>query len=99
MAEAAIASGRGLARESAIAEALALGSRVEGQHPLRARETDVAEGIARGLTNRQIAAELVITEGTVANHVAHVLAKLNLRSRAQIAVWASAQLVPSAIAE
>jgi DNA-binding NarL/FixJ family response regulator len=44
--------------------------------------------IARGLTNQGIADELVLTPGTVANHVEHILTKLGFRSRAQIAVWA-----------
>jgi DNA-binding CsgD family transcriptional regulator/tetratricopeptide (TPR) repeat protein len=55
---------------------------------LSTRETEVAALIAQGLSNREIAAELVITEKTAANHVEHIMAKLNLRSRAQIAVWA-----------
>ena len=56
---------------------------------LSQREAEVATHIARGLTNRQIAAELVIGEATVATHVVHILAKLGLASRAQIAVWAT----------
>jgi DNA-binding NarL/FixJ family response regulator len=55
---------------------------------LSPRETEVAGLIAQGLSNREIAARLVITEKTAANHVEHIMAKLNLRSRAQIAVWA-----------
>jgi DNA-binding NarL/FixJ family response regulator len=58
---------------------------------LTAREQDVAALIGRGLTNRQIGAALVITEGTVASHVVHILDKLGYRSRAQIAVWAAEQ--------
>ena len=59
-----------------------------GPSPLSAREREVAALIARGLTNRQIADELVITEGTAANHVKHILTKLALDSRVQIAAWA-----------
>lgn len=44
--------------------------------------------IAKGLSNREIAAALVITEKTATNHVEHVMSKLELRSRAQIAAWA-----------
>ena len=51
------------------------------------REREVAELIARGLTNRQIAAELVVAEGTVANHVKNILARLGFDSRVQIAAW------------
>jgi hypothetical protein len=47
--------------------------------------------IAQGLTNREIAAGLVVTERTAATHVEHILNKLGLRSRAQVAVWAAAQ--------
>jgi non-specific serine/threonine protein kinase len=65
---------------------------VVGREPaiaaLTPRELQVAGLVARGLTNRQIAAELVITEGTAANHVKHILARLVLDSRVQIAAWA-----------
>ena len=55
--------------------------------PLSRREWEVALLIARGYTNQQIASELVLTPGTVANHVAHILTKLDLQSRTQVAVW------------
>ena len=55
---------------------------------LTQREREVAALVVRGLTNRQIAAELVITEGTAANHVKHILARLGVESRVQIAAWA-----------
>jgi DNA-binding NarL/FixJ family response regulator len=57
---------------------------------LSGRECQVAALIALGHTNKQIAAELVITESTVARHVEHILAKLGLRSRIQVATWAMA---------
>jgi len=60
-----------------------------GATVLTPRERDVAALIAGGATNGQIAAELVIGPGTVATHVSHILAKLGLVSRAQVAVWAS----------
>jgi non-specific serine/threonine protein kinase len=50
---------------------------------LSPRENEVTALIAQGLSNREIAAELVITEKTAANHIEHIMAKLNLRSRAQ----------------
>jgi predicted ATPase/class 3 adenylate cyclase/DNA-binding CsgD family transcriptional regulator len=56
---------------------------------LTAREQEVAGLIARGLTNRQIGETLVITEGTAASHVVHILDKLGFSSRAQIAIWAA----------
>ena len=51
---------------------------------LTVREQEVAFLVARGLTNRQIAQELSISEHTVANHVRKILKKLGLRSRAQV---------------
>jgi non-specific serine/threonine protein kinase len=57
-------------------------------HPLTHREVDVARLIARGHTNRQIAEALVISEGTAAVHVKHILNKLGLESRTQVAAWA-----------
>jgi predicted ATPase/DNA-binding CsgD family transcriptional regulator len=51
---------------------------------LTAREQEVALLVGRGLTNRQIAQELSISEHTVANHVRKILKKLGLRSRIQI---------------
>jgi predicted ATPase/DNA-binding NarL/FixJ family response regulator len=68
------------------AQAVSQPSRAPGG--LTPREQEVAALVARGLTNRQIADELVITEGTAANHVKHILAKLTLDSRVQIAAWA-----------
>jgi DNA-binding NarL/FixJ family response regulator len=52
------------------------------------REREVASLIAEGLTNAEIAETLVLTEGTVANHLEHVLRKLRLRNRTQVATWA-----------
>jgi hypothetical protein len=47
----------------------------------------VAQLVARGMTNRQIAQELVIAASTVERHVANILRKLDIRSRSQLAVW------------
>lgn len=55
--------------------------------PLTERERIVARLIAAGLTNAQIATELHVSRATVSTHVAHVLAKLGFRSRAQVAAW------------
>jgi DNA-binding NarL/FixJ family response regulator len=48
----------------------------------------VAALVAEGLTNRQVAARLVISESTAANHVDHILSKLGFHNRSQIAAWA-----------
>jgi non-specific serine/threonine protein kinase len=55
--------------------------------PLSAREVEVATLVTRGLTNKEIAARLVISERTAATHVARILDKLGLSTRAQIAAW------------
>jgi predicted ATPase/DNA-binding CsgD family transcriptional regulator len=54
---------------------------------LTPREAQIADLIARGLSNRAIAAELVISPATAARHVANIFAKLGVTSRAQVAAW------------
>jgi non-specific serine/threonine protein kinase len=58
---------------------------------LSPRERQVAALVARGLTNREIATALAVTEHTAMRHVEHILSKLRLRSRTQVAAWAVAQ--------
>ncbi|MFB7288902.1 ATP-binding protein [Actinacidiphila glaucinigra] len=63
-----------------------LGSLPAGSRLTR-REEQVATLIGRGLTNRSIAHELIISERTVHGHVERILAKLKMSSRVQVAAW------------
>ncbi|WP_137816253.1 ATP-binding protein [Gandjariella thermophila] len=55
--------------------------------PLTRRERQIAELVAEGLSNREIASRLVISPRTAEAHVEHILVKLEFNSRAQIAAW------------
>ncbi|WP_423247513.1 response regulator transcription factor [Streptomyces decoyicus] len=57
-----------------------------GQPPLTGRESAVAELVAEGMTNQQIASHLGLSKSTVAGHLDRVRDKLGVRSRTQIAV-------------
>jgi DNA-binding CsgD family transcriptional regulator len=86
------ASGANLSLEQATAEALSVidaESRHVDDSLLTPRERDVARLITQGLSNRAIAAMLVVSERTVDAHVEHIRAKVGLRSRAHLAAWAS----------
>jgi DNA-binding CsgD family transcriptional regulator len=67
-------------------------SAVESE-PLRLtrRELEVAELVGQGLTNREIARRLVLSERTAQNHVQHILTKLGLANRSQVAVWVNSR--------
>jgi serine/threonine-protein kinase PknK len=92
------AAGRLLSRQQAVDVALAgdagnaavppLATAQERGPALSRREREVTALIARGLSNREISAALVITEKTVGSHVEHIMTKLGLRSRTRVAVWA-----------
>jgi DNA-binding NarL/FixJ family response regulator len=58
------------------------------KHPLTDREIEVARAIARGRTNQEIASELFISLSTVKNHLSAIQARLGMRNRVEIAVWA-----------
>lgn len=64
---------------------------VQDRPVLTGREGDVLELIAKGCTNKVIARQLDISEGTVKGHVKHILKKLGCRSRVEAAVWAAQQ--------
>jgi non-specific serine/threonine protein kinase len=82
------AAGRVLTLEQALAEAAVPLAPLPA--PLTPREADVARLLACGYTDQQIAADLAISARTVGVHVRHLLAKLQVRSRWQVAEWAVA---------
>ncbi|MET9904494.1 LuxR C-terminal-related transcriptional regulator [Streptomyces sp. NPDC006446] len=82
----ALRSGSGYSRSASDATAV-----VVDQFPLTGREFRVAELVAEGLTNRQIAAQLGLSEHTVATHLDKIRDKLGVRSRTRIALWAAAR--------
>lgn len=59
----------------------------EEVHPLTAREWEIAQQIADGFDNAEIAKRLLLSRATIATHVAKILKKLGHRSRVQVAVW------------
>ena len=62
-----------------------------GETALTRRETEILQLVAGGLTNKEIANRLTITEGTVKNHVHNALEKLHLSNRTQAAAYTVAQ--------
>jgi DNA-binding NarL/FixJ family response regulator len=77
--------GRTQRRRSTTARRSSTGARRDG---LSAREREVAALVADGLTNRQIAEKLYVSERTAETHVQNILVKLGFASRAQVASWA-----------
>lgn len=65
---------------------------------LSPREREVADLVAEGMTNREIAKRLFISERTVDGHLEHVREKLDVNTRAQIATWVVRQEAPSTVA-
>jgi DNA-binding CsgD family transcriptional regulator len=66
-----------------------IGGRVPSGHALTEREREVLNLLAEGLSNAAIAGRLYISERTVEAHVSHILAKLSLETRTQVASWAA----------
>ena len=85
---AATAGQLGMAPLRARADALAASLRGDEPGLLTRREREVAGYVAQGLTNRQIAALMHISERTAESHVQHILGKLSLANRTHIAAWA-----------
>jgi DNA-binding NarL/FixJ family response regulator len=88
---------RALSEEPVRAKLLTPEEKQDGEPPgsLTRREEEVAALVARGLTNRQIATELSISEHTVATHVAKVRKKVGLNSRSQLSTWIAEQRLSS----
>ena len=75
------------------------GSIDEPWRPLTAREFEVARLVADGMTNAEIAEQLDIAPKTASAHIEHILAKLGVTRRAEIAAWtASVAAMPAAAA-
>lgn len=76
---------------SAVTTPAAGHSRGQGNGALSPRESEIAVLVTSGLTNTQIAAQLVISRRTVQTHVNNILHKLEFTSRSQLAAWAARQ--------
>jgi len=77
-----------LDRTAARHVAAALSAHPASPDALTGRETEVLRMVATGATNREIAARLFLSEGTVKNHISRILGRLGLRDRTQAAVYA-----------
>ncbi|MBE8523829.1 response regulator transcription factor [Amycolatopsis sp. H6(2020)] len=77
-----------LDRTAARHVAAALSAHPASPDALTSRETEVLRMVATGATNREIAARLFLSEGTVKNHISRILGRLGLRDRTQAAVYA-----------
>ncbi|GAA2620114.1 LuxR C-terminal-related transcriptional regulator [Actinomadura fulvescens] len=88
----AFAAGRVMPGEEAVRYALGETGPGPAERPaiLTRREHEIAELVAAGLSNREIATKLVISQRTAATHVQNILAKLGFHNRAQIAAWFAA---------
>ena len=64
---------------------------------LTPREREIADLVAQGLTNREVASRLFLSERTAQNHVQHILDKLDLPNRSQIALWARGRELSKAV--
>ena len=60
----------------------------KGVKELTRTEWKIIQQIGFGISNKEIAAKLFLSEGTVRNYLSGILAKLNLRDRTQLAIWA-----------
>lgn len=66
--------------------------KTEHQYQLSDRELEILHLLGQGKNNREIASALHLTEGTVKNHMTHILCQLGVRDRTQAALWAQQHL-------
>ncbi|MEV5838287.1 LuxR C-terminal-related transcriptional regulator [Nocardia sp. NPDC052112] len=88
--DAAFRRGQAMGMNDAVAYALGeprAAAPLDSEMTLTKRELEVARLVAQGLTNKQIATKLVLSQRTAEGHVEHILSKLGFASRAQIAAW------------
>lgn len=88
----AVYSGQNVYGEEIVAKLSAVSGEEEKKNPLEKydltdRERDIIEKVADGLSNREIAEELFLGEGTVRNYLSIILEKLDLRDRTQLAIF------------
>ncbi|WP_433602397.1 protein kinase domain-containing protein [Nocardia sp. CA-135953] len=97
--DASFRQGQALGMNAAIAYALGEQPADKAPKPARLtnREQQIADLVAQGLSNKQIAAKLVISQRTVDGHVEHILTKLGFASRAQVAAWIAGRPNASAL--
>jgi DNA-binding NarL/FixJ family response regulator len=81
-------AGLGAAPDAARVDSLTASPQAAAAHGLTQRELQVLRFVARGATNRSIAAELVLSERTIDRHVSNIFAKLRVSSRAAATAWA-----------
>jgi len=92
----AVQAGRAMTYQEALGYTLdepaepARAPRSRASAPLTRRERQVADLIAQGLSNREVAASLVISPRTAESHVENILTKLGFTNRTQVAAWAAA---------
>ncbi|HEX7265651.1 MAG TPA: LuxR C-terminal-related transcriptional regulator [Candidatus Dormibacteraeota bacterium] len=101
--EAETQAGRRMARDEAIAyaldekkpERLARPEKRTSAMTLSKREVEIAELVAQGLSNKEIAARVFLSERTIETHVSNILDKLGVNSRVEISSWVAHELTPN----
>jgi non-specific serine/threonine protein kinase len=96
-------AGRRMARDEAVAYALDEKKAARPAGPPKAtsrmllskREVEIAELVAQGLSNKEIATRVFLSERTVETHVSNILDKLGVNSRVEISTWVAQELMPS----